>query len=75
MWHYFYLLFQENEIFAIGIPDCGKFFRSVWKRLVTDELGCEISWISVSGKVSLQNLAITSAFKGNLLKLVFGFLN
>ncbi|XP_036332280.1 uncharacterized protein LOC118743622 isoform X2 [Rhagoletis pomonella] len=53
----------ENEIFLIGIPECGKFVRAVWKRLVIDEVACQITWKNVDNKISLQNLAITAAFK------------
>ncbi|XP_017473903.1 PREDICTED: uncharacterized protein LOC108364655 isoform X1 [Rhagoletis zephyria] len=57
----------ENEIFLIGIPECGKFVRAVWKRLVIDEVACQITWKNVDNKISLQNLAITAAFKENFL--------
>lgn len=62
-------------MYVIGIPDPAKFVRNIWKRMVTDELACEISWINVEGKISLKNMAITGAFKGKYFEMLFGALH
>ena len=70
---HFFSFFKVSQLSDLGGLSSAEKVQLVWKHLITDELGMELSWKGLNGKIPILGSCIFQAVTGKSLIFAISF--